>query len=609
MNTYFRILRFGRPYGRYAVPYFVCILLHTIFNTLMFAMLIPIIQAMFDADSMVKAVTQAPAFELSTDYFKGLLNYGLYRVTGAGYNTKDILIALAVLTVVIVLLSNVFRYLAQRILENLRIHTLQQIRDTLFNRVVRLQAGYFSNERKGDIISKITSDVQVVQFCVTSTFQVFFKEPFLLIGYFVLLIGISFHLTLFTLAVLPVIALCIGYIVKRLRRSATEGQVAFGEMVSLLDEALGAIKTVKGYNATNYIERKFRGLDAKYSDIMRYIARRQQLASPMSEFLGVASLSFILVYGGNMIMNGALEAAAFITYLGAFSQVTRPARAIADAFGNINQGIAAGERILGMIDTAPVMTDRPNAETLTEFAEGIEFRNVSFSYEDRQVLSDISFTIPKGETVALVGPSGGGKSTISDLIPRFYDPDSGAVLIDGVDLRDYSIESVRAHLGIVAQETVLFNDTIEENIRMGNDTATLEEVTAAAKAANAYDFIMETDHGFQTNIGDRGMKLSGGQRQRLSIARAVLRNPDILILDEATSALDTESERLVQESLSSLLRGRTSLVIAHRLSTIQHADKIIVIESGRIAEQGTHTELMALEGIYHKLIEMQQLAG
>lgn len=609
MNTYFRILRFGRPYGRYAVPYFICIILHTVFNTLMFAMLIPIIDIMFNTSGMVETVTALPAFEFSSAYFKALLNYGLYRVTGAGYTVKDILAALAVLTVIIVLLSNLFRYFAQRILENLRIHTLQRIRDTMFDRIVRLQVGYFSNERKGDIISKITSDVQVVQFCITSTFQVFFKEPFLLIGYFWLLIGISFHLTLFTLAVLPVIALCIGYIVKRLRRSATEGQEAFGEMVSLLDESLGAIKTVKGYNATDYIDRKFRWLDGRYSDIMRAIARRQQLASPMSEFLGVASLSFILVYGGNMIMNGELGAAAFITYLGAFSQVTRPARAIADAFGNINQGIAAGERVLEMMDTPPAITDRPDAKSLDEFAEGIEFRNVSFSYEDKQVLGGISFTIPKGQTVALVGPSGGGKSTISDLIPRFYDPDSGAILVDGTDLRDYRVESVRAHMGIVAQETVLFNDTIEENIRMGNDTATPEEVAEAAKVANAYDFIMETEHGFQTNIGDRGMKLSGGQRQRLSIARAVLRNPDILILDEATSALDTESERLVQESLSSLLKGRTSLVIAHRLSTIQHADKIIVIEAGRIAEQGTHAELMALGGIYRKLIEMQQLAA
>lgn len=607
MNTYFRILRFGRPYSRYALPYFICILLHTVFNTMTFAMLIPIIQTMFDPKSMLEAVTSLPAFELSTDYAKGVMNYLLYRVSGAGYNIKDMLFMLAIFTVVIVFLSNLFRYFAQRTLENLRIHTLQNIRDQMFDRVIRLQVGYFSNERKGDIISKITSDVQVVQFCVTNTLQIFFKEPFLLAGYFILLISISLHLTLFTLAVLPVIALFIGYIVKRLRRSATEGQEAFADMVSLLDESLGAIKTVKGYNATSYVEQKFRKLDGMYSNIMRTIARRQQMASPVSEFLGVASLSFILVYGGNMILGGDLTTAAFIAYLGAFSQVTRPARAITDAFGNINQGIAAGERILKMMDTPAAIANKTDARKLQTFSDGIEFRGVSFAYEDRMVLTNVSFTIPKGQTVALVGPSGGGKSTLSDLIPRYYDPMAGAILIDGVDLRDYDIESVRAHMGIVAQETILFNDTITENIRMGDIASTEDEVQEAARVANAYDFIMATDHGFGTNIGDRGMKLSGGQRQRLSIARAVLRNPDILILDEATSALDTESERLVQESLATLLKGRTSLVIAHRLSTIQHADKIIVIDSGHIAEQGTHTELMDRDGIYRKLIEMQQI--
>lgn len=608
MKTYFRILKFGRPFNRFALPYFIFILLHSIFNTLMFAMLIPIIQTMFDADSMMTSVTQMPAFEFSATWAKGAINYGLYRVAGAGYNIKDMLRMLAILTIIIVFISNFCRYMAQKTMENLRIHTLQNIRDTMFDRVIQLQVGYFSNERKGDIISKITSDVQVVQFCVTNTLQVFFKEPLLIIGYMILLISISFHLTLFTIAVLPIIALFIGYIIKRLRRSATEGQEAFAEMVSLLDESLGAIKTVKGYNATNFINRKFRQLDAKYSNIMRSIAKRQQMASPMSEFLGISALSFILVYGGTMILNGELAAAAFITYLGAFSQVTRPARAIADAFGNINQGIAAGERVLAVMDTPSTIEDKENAIELQDFKTSIEFRNVSFAYEDREVLSNISFSINKGETVALVGPSGGGKSTISDLIPRFYDPSVGSILIDGIDLKDYAMESIRDRMGIVAQETILFNDTIERNIRMGNNTASKEEVVQAAKAANAYDFIMETENGFDTNIGDRGMKLSGGQRQRLSIARAILRNPDILILDEATSALDTESERLVQDSLNNLLKGRTSLAIAHRLSTIQHADKIIVIESGHIVETGTHDELMQKDGIYRKLIAMQQLA-
>ncbi len=456
-------------------------------------------------------------------------------------------------------------------------------------------------------MSKITSDVQVVQFCITNTLQILFKEPLLIIGYLVVLINISAQLTLFTIAVLPVIALCIGYIVKRLRRSATEGQEAFGELVSNLDESLGSIKTVKGYNATEYVADKFKKQNGLYSKIQRHIAARQQLASPMSETLGIGSLSIILVYGGSMILSGELMAAAFFTYLAIFSQVTRPARSIADAFGNINQGIAAGARVLELIDTKAEVKDKPNAVDIGEFKQEIRFDGVHFAYEQREILQNISFNIPKGTTVALVGPSGGGKSTISDLIPRFYDPQKGSITIDGTDLRDFTLSSIRDKMGIVAQDTILFNDTIEGNIRMGNHSATFEQVKEAARVAGALDFIEQSDNGFETNIGDRGLKLSGGQRQRLSIARAVLRDPEILILDEATSALDTQSERIVQESLIKLLKGRTSLVIAHRLSTIASADNIVVVDGGRIVEQGTHNELVEKRGLYSKLLEMQQL--
>ncbi len=562
---------------------------------------------MFNPSEMMSHVTAAPEFAFSAEYLQHLVNYWLYKVVGSEYNVKDMLVILSLLTVCIVFLSNLFRYLSQRIMENLRIHTLESLRNTVFDKVIRLQASFFTSQRKGDIISKITSDVQVVQFCITNTLQIMIKEPLLITGYLIVLITISPSLTLFTVLVLPIIAFTIGYIVKKLRRKATEGQEAFGELVATLDESLGSIKTVKGYNATDYVADKFKSQNAFYSKIQRHIAARQQLASPTSETLGVGSLCIILVYGGSMILSGELAAAAFFTYLAIFSQVTRPARAIADAFGNINQGIAAGERVLALADTEIEIKDKENAEELKEFSKEIAFDNVSFSYEEKEILHNISFTIPKGQTVALVGPSGGGKSTISDLIPRFYDPQKGMVKIDGKDTQDYTLESIRAKMGIVAQETILFNDTIEGNIRMGNEVATKQEVKEAARVAGALEFIEATEKGFDTNIGDRGVKLSGGQRQRLSIARAVLRNPEILILDEATSALDTQSERIVQASLVELLKGRTSLVIAHRLSTIIGANKIIVIDQGNIVESGTHSELVEKKGLYNKLLEMQQL--
>jgi subfamily B ATP-binding cassette protein MsbA len=427
--------------------------------------------------------------------------------------------------------------------------------------------------------------------------------------YLFAMISMSWKLTVFAVVFLPLVAFAIGSIVKRLRRPAKAAQDELGQMVSQLDESLAGIKIIKSYNAEGYSTGKYRGMNGVFSRISRWMARRQQLASPISEFLSIAAVAVMLVFGAALVFRGEMEGADFVIFVGIFSQITRPVRAFADAFGVINQGIAAGERIFGLLDTPAGVVDRPGAAALQEFAGGIEFRDVWFRYEDREIIRGVSFRIAKGETVALVGPSGGGKSTLSDLVPRFYDPERGEVLIDGRDVRDYTTESIRAHLGMVAQETVLFNDTIEGNIRLGVPGASHEDVVRAAKIANAHDFIMETENGYETNIGDRGVKLSGGQRQRLSIARAVLKNPDILILDEATSALDTESEKLVQAALDDLLRGRTSIVIAHRLSTVQNADRIVVIDAGRVVEQGTHETLMKKGGLYSRLVEMQNIGA
>ena len=608
LKTYLRLLKFASPISKYAVPYFFTAALHALFNTATYALIIPILNTMFDKGFTFVPTYQAPAVAFNEQALTDWLSYIYTQIFGPEFTMTRVLALLGVVVVSVNMLSNLFRYLSAYTVECMRTTTLQRMRNDMFDNIIDMNVGYFSEQRKGDIISRITSDVMAVQFCITNTLQVAFREPFLIIGYLVLMLNISWELALFAVFFLPVVGVIIGGIVKRLRHPASRVQEQLGDMVSVLDESLSGIKIIKTYTATEYIRSKFHQINAELSRLMLWMARRQQLASPMSEFLGIAAVAVVLVFGGSLVTKGTMSAAGFIAFIAAFSQITRPVRAFIDQFANINQGVAAGERIFEVIDAKSHIVDATDAKPFEGIKSKIEFKNISFSYDSsREILHDISFEINKGETVALVGASGGGKSTLSELMPRFYDPNSGQILIDGVPVTAFAQESLRARMSLVSQDTVLFNDTIYNNIALGKQGATEQEIVAAAKIANAHDFIVSASEGYNTNIGDRGAKLSGGQRQRLSIARAVLKNPEFLILDEATSALDTESEQLVQQALTRMLKGRTSVVIAHRLSTIQNADKIIVIDEGRIAEQGTHSELIERKGIYAKLIEMQSL--
>ncbi|MEQ8417984.1 MAG: ABC transporter ATP-binding protein [Imperialibacter sp.] len=608
MKTYFRLLSFARPFGKFIPTYILVTILQVAFSLVNFAVLIPLLEILFDQiePEKLENLKRLPEFTISVDYFKSLFYYhfsGFIETAGKSGALKFV----CAVIVVSVFLSNLFRYLSAVMLAKIRALVIKNLRSLVYERILAFPVSFFTERRKGDITSRVTNDVQEVEHSVVSTLKVLFKEPAMIIGYFAVLFSMSVELTLYTMLLLPISGGLIAGIARRLKKRAHQSQQALGNINNILDESIGGIRIIKAFTATKFVFQKFIKEVQYYARKNVSIARRYEMAGPISEFLGVSVVAGLLLVGGNLILedNSTLTPSEFLAFLIIFSQILPPAKAMSASFSNIQRGLAAGERIFEVIDTHSAITDAQNSTVLPSFSTSIEFKNVSFAYEKELVLKNINLSIPKGKTVALVGPSGGGKSTLSDLIPRFYDPNEGEVCIDGKPLTSYTMDSIRKQMGIVTQESILFNDTVLNNIAFGVADADEEKVIAAAKIANAHEFIAEMPEGYYTEIGDRGVKLSGGQRQRLSIARAIFKNPPILILDEATSALDSESEKLVQEALTNLMKNRTSVVIAHRLSTIQNADLIVVLQNGEIAEQGTHNELIARAGLYSRLIEMQ----
>lgn len=611
MQVYKRLLNYARPFGWFIVPFFFFTIMAVIFSVFQFALIIPLLNVLFEHTTGNESKV-APAFSMSTGFLKDIFYYQVYRLKAM--NPAYALYFITGIIVAAVLLTNLFRYLAQRTLIKARTLLVKRIREALFEKINHLHMGFFTKEHKGDLISRMNSDVFEIENVAANSLEVLFKEPSLVIGYFVALFAISTQLTLFTLIIIPVSAIGIATIQKKLKRDAKDAQASIGRLLTIMDETLTGMRIIRAFNATRFTLNKFSRENDFYRRASLQGFKRREMAPAFSEAAGVMVVAGILLYGGSLILRngtqaGGIQASEFIAFIAIFSQVLRPAKAMVIAGANIQRGRGAGERILEIIDKPIEVSDKPDAIELQEFRHQIEFRNVHFAYNEQLVLNDISFTIPRGKTIALVGVSGVGKSTIADLIPRFYDTTTGDVLIDGVSVRDYKMESLRSHMSFVTQEIFLFNDTIFNNIAIGQPEATEAEVIEAARIANAHDFIMQTEQGYHTSIGDRGIRLSGGQRQRLCIARAVFKNPSILILDEATSALDTESEKVVQDALSKLMKGRTTLVIAHRLSTIREADEIIVLHEGKIIERGHHNELVEIEeGVYRKLTRMQQTA-
>lgn len=603
MQNFKRLLGLVRGYKGYVILNIIFNLLTIIFSLFSLGMIIPFLKFIFGMESLVVDPT---ALELSKE---GVVEYVYYLMSLSvqTYGPERVLMYISVITAILFLFKNFFRYMAMWSIAPMRNGVISDLRSLIFNKIVILPLSYFTKVKKGDIISRAANDVQDIEWTIIGSLELLFQHTFTIIAYITILFLTNYQLTLFLFMVLPVSALIIGYLGKILRKESRIAQRLMGLILSALDEGLSGLRIIKGFNAQKTVTGKFRALNNEYKGIATSVMRRGDISAPISEFFGMLVISIILWYGGKLVLSpeNSLDGGEFIFFIILFSQLIPSIKAISTGYQRIQKGLASAERIFGFIDADEVITEVKNPQTKASFNSEIHYKNISFKYENDWVLQDIDLKIVKGKMIALVGSSGAGKTTMADLLPRFYDINNGEILIDGIDIKELRITDLRQLMGIVTQEAILFNDTVGANIKFGSETKSDEEMIDAAKAANAHNFIMELPDGYNTSIGDRGGKLSGGQRQRLTIARAILKNPPILILDEATSALDTESEKLVQDALQKLMVNRTSIVIAHRLSTIQDADEIIVMDKGRIVEQGTHSELISSDGIYKRLNYMQ----
>lgn len=608
MNAFRRIVRYVYPYKKYIGLNIFFNLLATLFSLASIGLVIPVLRIIFNRN----VVQDTPPELVDGDLLGYAESFLMYEIGTRMEQTgqEQALLYVCFWVVGAFFLKNLFRYAATFFVAPLRNGVTRDLRNELHSKVLALPLGYFSEKRKGDVISRMTADLKEIENSLLATVESFFREPVMILASLAVLLVMNYRLTLFVLILLPVVTILITRIGKSLKKASTRAQRMAGEILSQIEEDIGGLRVIKAFNAEAQKRSMYEHKTQSYFHFMNRVLRRHDLASPVSEFLGATVMAVVIWYGGSLVLElGSFTAEKFIAYVLFFYQLIPPAKNLSKVNHKIQQGNASSERVLEILDAHNPITDAPDAQPKASFDEALEFEQVSFGYDQHgYVLRDVSLRVSKGRTVALVGESGGGKSTLTNLVPRFYEADAGTVRLDGIDLRKIKLEDLRRLLGIVTQDTILFNATVADNIALGRPEASLEEIESAARIANAHQFITHLEAGYHTNIGDGGNKLSGGQRQRLSIARAVLKNPPILILDEATSALDTESEKLVQEALFKLMENRTSLVIAHRLSTIQHADEIIVMRQGQIAERGTHNQLLDKKGIYARLVEMQSFA-